>query len=149
MFFFSGLLFWARVIDPGPLRPRLIWPVRVAYAVGAMIVGWVLAIVLVVVPHPLYAHYANLIHRPGGITADTDQQIAAGIMWVPGSISYTIAMLIGFYRWLEPESTPPELHSESPRPAVHPESSRPGIHPESSRPGIHPEATPETKVLTV
>ena len=21
MFFFTGLLFWARVIDPGPLRP--------------------------------------------------------------------------------------------------------------------------------
>jgi putative membrane protein len=103
MFFFTGLLFWARVIDPGPLRPQLVWPARVAYAVGAMIVGWVLAIVLVLVPHPLYPHYAQLTHRPGGISALTDQQIAGGIMWVPGSISYTIAMLIGFYRWLEPE----------------------------------------------
>ena len=52
MFFFIGLLFWARVIDPGPLRPRLVWPVRVAYAAGAMVVGWVLAITLVLVPHP-------------------------------------------------------------------------------------------------
>ena len=26
MFFFTGLLFWARLIDPGPLRPRLTWP---------------------------------------------------------------------------------------------------------------------------
>ena len=25
-------------------------------------------------------------------------------MWVPGSVSYTIAMMLGFYRWLEPES---------------------------------------------
>jgi cytochrome c oxidase assembly factor CtaG len=101
MFFFLGLLFWARVIDPGPLRPRLIWPVRVAYVVGAMVVGWVLAITLVVVPHPLYGHYANLIQRPGGISAITDQQIAAGMMWVPGSIAYTITILIGFYRWVE------------------------------------------------
>ena len=112
MFFFTGLLFWARVIDPGPLRPRLVWPARVAYAVGAMIVGWVLAIVLVLAPHPLYAHYAALAQRPGGISADTDQQIAGGIMWVPGSISYTIAMLIGFYRWLEPDG------AASPRPAL-------------------------------
>ena len=65
MFFFTGLLFWARVIDPGPLRPRLVWPARIAYVVGAMIVGWVLAITLVLVPHPLYAHYAALAHRPG------------------------------------------------------------------------------------
>jgi putative membrane protein len=104
MFFFTALLFWARVIDPGPLRPALIWPARVAYAVGAMIVGWMIAIALVLDPHPLYAHYAALVHRPGGISALTDQQLAGGVMWVPGSISYTIAFLIGFYRWLEPDA---------------------------------------------
>jgi putative membrane protein len=104
MFFFTGLLFWARVVDPGPLRPRLIWPQRAAYVVGAMIVGWVIAITLVIVPHPLYAHYAALAVRPGGISALTDQQLAAGIMWVPGSIAYGIAALICFYRWLEPET---------------------------------------------
>ena len=60
MFFFTGLLFWARVIDPGPLRPRLVWPARIAYAIGAMVVGWILAITLVLAPHPLYAHYAEL-----------------------------------------------------------------------------------------
>jgi putative membrane protein len=106
MFFFTGLLFWARVIDPGPLRPQLVWPARVAYAAGAMIVGWILAIVLVLEPHPLYAHYANLVHRPEGISAITDQQLAGGVMWVPGSISYTIAILMGFYRWLEPDRSP-------------------------------------------
>ena len=103
MFFFTGLLFWARVVDPGPLRPRLVWVVRVGYVVGAMIVGWVLAIALVVIPHPLYAHYAALVHRPGGISALTDQQIAGGVMWVPGSIAYTMTIIIGFYRWLEPD----------------------------------------------
>jgi putative membrane protein len=104
MFFFTGLLFWARVIDPGPLRPRLSWPGRIAYVVGAMVVGWVLAIALVLSPDPLYPHYAALAHRPGGISALTDQQIAGGMMWVPGSLAYGIAMVFGFYRWLEPES---------------------------------------------
>ncbi len=104
MFFFTGLLFWARVIDPGPLRPRLVWPVRVAYTAAAMVVGWTLALTLgVVVPHPVYGYYAALAARPGGITALTDQQLAAGIMWVPGSLAYTITFIIGFYRWLEPD----------------------------------------------
>lgn len=103
MFFFIGLLFWARVIDPGPLRPRMVWPARIAYTAGAMVVGWLLAITLVMVPHVLYPHYAALQTRPGGISALTDQQIAAGVMWVPGSIAYAITFIMGFYRWLEPE----------------------------------------------
>jgi len=103
MFFFIGLLFWARVIDPGPLRPRLVWPVRIAYAASTMVVGWMLAITLVMVQHPIYGYYAALQTRPGGITALTDQQLAAGMMWVPGSIAYTITFIIGFYRWLEPD----------------------------------------------
>jgi cytochrome c oxidase assembly factor CtaG len=112
LFFFTGLLFWARVIDPGPLRPKLVWPARLAYVAGAMVVGWVLAITLVLVPHPLYEHYATLAGRPGGISALTDQQLAGGVMWVLGSISYTVTMLIGFYRWLEPEA------DARPRPAL-------------------------------
>jgi putative membrane protein len=104
MFFFTGLLFWARVIDPGPLRPRLPWLGRIAYVVSAMIIGWVIAITLVLVPEPIYSHYALLTHRPGGISALTDQQLAAGMMWVPGSLAYGLAMILGFYRWLEPES---------------------------------------------
>jgi cytochrome c oxidase assembly factor CtaG len=103
MFFFFGLLFWARVIDPGPLRPKLIWPVRIAYTASAMVVGWVLAITLVLVPHAIYTYYAALPTRPGAISALTDQQIAAGVMWVPGSLAFTITFMIGFYRWLEPD----------------------------------------------
>jgi putative membrane protein len=111
MFFFTGLLFWARVIDPGPLRPRLEWPLRIAYLAGAMTVGFGLALYLTLAPHPLIEHYAALAQRPGGISALSDQQIAGGIMWVPGSISYSVAAIIGFYRWIEPES-------RTPRPAM-------------------------------
>lgn len=104
MFFFCGLLFWAHVVDPGPLRPRLDRVAELAYVTGAMVVGWVLAIVLALAPAPLYAHYADLASRPGGISALTDQQLAAGVMRVPGSIAFTIAVLIGVYRWLEPDA---------------------------------------------
>jgi cytochrome c oxidase assembly factor CtaG len=103
MFFFTGLLFWAHVIEPGPLRSRLTWPARIGYVVGAMVVGWMLAVTLVIVPHPIYAPYAALGQRPGGISALTDQQLAAGVMWVPGSLPYALTLFIGVYRWLDPQ----------------------------------------------
>ena len=128
MFFFTGLLFWAHVVNPGPLRPRLGWAVRVGYVIGAMLVGWVLAIVLVLVPHPLYGHYAALAHRPGGISALTDQQLAAGMMWVPGSISYTVAAFLAFWRWLEPgrpQSEPVRPRPDLPEPPLSPDRPQP------------------------
>jgi cytochrome c oxidase assembly factor CtaG len=56
--------------------------------------------------HPVYGHYAALVARPGGLSALGDQQLAAGMMWVPGSISYSIAIFVAFYRWLAPERRP-------------------------------------------
>ena len=50
----------------GPLRPRLVWPVRCVYAASAMVVGWVLAIVLALEPHAIYGYYSSLPSRPGG-----------------------------------------------------------------------------------
>jgi cytochrome c oxidase assembly factor CtaG len=35
----------------------------------------------------------------------TDQQLAAGIMWVPGSLTYFVAAVYMFYRWLEPSAS--------------------------------------------
>jgi cytochrome c oxidase assembly factor CtaG len=52
---------------------------------------------------PLYAPYAAEASRPGGISAFADQQLAAGVMWVPGSIPLAAALLVIAYRWLEPK----------------------------------------------
>jgi cytochrome c oxidase assembly factor CtaG len=104
LFFFTGLLFWAHVVDPGPLRQRLSWYWRAIYVTGAMITGWVLAIVLVLAKEPLYQHYLDLSTRPGGISALTDQQIAGGMMWVPGSAVYSLTLLAIFSRWASPDS---------------------------------------------
>ena len=105
LFFFTGLLFWAHVVDPGPMRARtMTWFFRAVYVAGAMIASWILAILLVLVQHPLYPHYAELVTRPGGLTALEDQQVAGGMMWVPGSVSYSIALLAIFWRWASPQS---------------------------------------------
>jgi len=107
MFFGTGLLFWTRVIDSPPWRSPLVDAARAAYVALAMLVGWVLAIVLALATSPLYAPYAAEASRPGGISALADQQLAAGVMWVPGSIPFTIAILFVAYRWLQPKHSQP------------------------------------------
>jgi len=103
LFFSTSLLFWGQVIDSAPFRAPLGWLGRIVYTTTGMLVGWVLAVVLAFAPAVLYRPYASLPSRPGGLTALADQRIAAGVMWVPGSIPYVVAILIFFYRWLGPE----------------------------------------------
>jgi putative membrane protein len=102
MFFATALLLWTRVIYSPPWRSPLSELGRVAYLSSTLVVGWVLAIVLALATSPIYAAYADQATRPGGISALTDQQLAAGVMWVPGSLAYTIAIVVIAYRWLEP-----------------------------------------------
>lgn len=102
LFFATGMLFWGAITDSAPFRARLPWLWRVAYLIGAMLVGWVLAVVLAFAQSPIYPAYAALAHHPGGIGPLVDQRLAAGVMWVPGSLSFTIAIVVFFYRWLTP-----------------------------------------------
>lgn len=99
-FLVFGILLWAQVIDSPPLHSRLRAAQRVSYIIAASVVGWVLSLVLAFAPTPLYSVYAHLAGRPGGISALTDQQLAAGIMLVPGSLTMSIFVFIGLYRWL-------------------------------------------------
>lgn len=102
LFFGTGLLFWVAVLDSPPFRAKLDWLPRIVYVTTSMLVGWVLAVVLAFAPSPLYPAYADLPHRAGGLTPLGDQQLAAGVMWVPGSLAATIAVVVFFYRWLDP-----------------------------------------------
>jgi cytochrome c oxidase assembly factor CtaG len=116
LFFCTALLFWKQVIPSPPLRTRLVAPQRVVYSIGGMVVSWVLAVVLALAPHPLYSFYAHLASRPGGISAMGDQQLAAGIMWVPGSVTFLIVVFVYVHRWLVAPETgatrTPRLASE-------------------------------------
>jgi cytochrome c oxidase assembly factor CtaG len=105
-FFAAGLLFWIQVLDSPPVRARLTYGQRAVYLIGATLVSWVLALVLAFSHKPFYGEYVHLVHRPGGLSALTDQQLAAGVMWVPGSIPFTIAIIWALYRWLEPTPEP-------------------------------------------
>lgn len=100
-FLLLGVIGWAQVIgEEPPLRSRLPYPHRVAFALGTMITGWLLALALAFARTPWYAPYAQLRHRPGGISALADQHLAAGVMWVPASIPWALAIFVLIYHWV-------------------------------------------------
>lgn len=94
-----ALVYWGALLDAPPVRARIDHLRRATWFAAAMVPGWILAIVLAFASAPVYGEYRSL----------TDQQLAAGVMWVPGSITYFVAAFIAFYRWLEPAPRPEEL----------------------------------------
>lgn len=96
-FVVPALVFWGALLDAPPVRTRIDQLHRAGWFAAAMLPGWILAIVLAFATAPLYGAYRSL----------TDQQLAAGVMWVPGSFAYLIAAFVAFYRWLEPAGAGP------------------------------------------
>jgi cytochrome c oxidase assembly factor CtaG len=97
LFLVTGILFWAQLLPSWPLHRRLDFGGRLVYTLGASLASWLLAVVLAFYPTPLYSAYAELSSRPGGISALADQRLAAGVMWVPGSIPFALAILFDVY----------------------------------------------------
>jgi putative membrane protein len=107
-FLFLSLLAWGQVIDSPPFRSRLDAPWRIAFAVGQMAVGWALAVLLAFASTPWYAFYADQRHR--SLPALTDQHLAAGVMWVPASLPWSLLVFVLLYRWIaEPAAEEPPL----------------------------------------
>lgn len=104
LFFSTALLMWVHLVPAATARPQLSDGQRVAYGTAALLVSWVLAVVLGFATAPIYSVYAALGSRPGGLSALADQQIAAGIMWVPASVPFLIAIFVAAYRWLDPSA---------------------------------------------
>jgi putative membrane protein len=102
----AAILFWEQVIDSAPLRPALDAIQRTLYVSAAAVSGWLLAALLAYWPTPLYHAYVVSAHRPGGVSALADQQLAAGVMWGPGSLAYSLAVFWLIYIWLADDSRP-------------------------------------------
>jgi putative membrane protein len=102
LFFGTALLFWVHLVPGASSRPQLRDGARAVYGTAALLVSWILAIILALAPEPVYGAYAALAQRPGGLSALGDQQLAAGVMWVPGSVPYCIVLVVAALRWLDP-----------------------------------------------
>jgi len=100
-----ALVFWGALLDAPPVRARIDHLHRSIWLAAAMVPSWILAIVLAFAAAPVYSVYPSL----------TDQQVAAGVMWVPGSLAYFVAAFAAVYRWLEPGAAAAPTRAE-PRP---------------------------------
>ncbi len=101
-FLVTGLLFWDQVISPLAAVGRLSLMGRSVVVLAGMFVSWGLAIVIGYATQPLYAYPVP----SGGFSLLADQEIAAGVMWVPGSTPFLIALLYLGIRWFEVDDRP-------------------------------------------
>ncbi|MDA7765739.1 cytochrome c oxidase assembly protein [bacterium] len=95
----AGLVFWLPVVAPFPYRSP--WP-RIAlipYLVSADLVNTVVSAALAFAEAPVYSWYGKLA-AARGIDAVLDQQLAAGLMWVPGNLVYLIPAMVITVRWM-------------------------------------------------
>jgi putative membrane protein len=102
-FLVLGMLFWAQVTESPPFRPRLGYFERVVFLTAGAMAAWLLAVVLGLATSPLYPSYVSVHPRPEGLSALTDQHLAGGVMWGPGSIPFAIGVFWCLYVWLDDE----------------------------------------------
>ncbi|HSU58497.1 MAG TPA: cytochrome c oxidase assembly protein [Bryobacteraceae bacterium] len=91
-FFWTGILFWWPIIQPGPGKPK--WPswIAVPYLLFADILNTALSAFFVFSGHLLYPTYEAV--RASSLSAQDDQALAGLIMWVPGSLIYLVPAFV-------------------------------------------------------
>ncbi|MGH9582316.1 MAG: cytochrome c oxidase assembly protein [Bryobacteraceae bacterium] len=91
-FFWSNIIFWWHVIQPGPGKSK--WPrwTAIPYLLAADIVNTAVSASLVFAGRLIYPSYA--IAHSGSMTPIQDQALGGTIMWVPGSIIYLIPVAV-------------------------------------------------------
>ena len=99
LFLALGLLFWDQVIGPLGATARVQLGGRAALVLAGMVVSWGLAVFIGYASHPLFAYPGN----GGGLGSLADQEIAAGVMWVPGSVPFVVALICCGVAWFERE----------------------------------------------
>ncbi|MDQ2841490.1 MAG: cytochrome c oxidase assembly protein, partial [Acidobacteriota bacterium] len=99
-FFWTGVLFWWPVIEPGHAKSK--WPLwtKIPYLLFGDIVNTVVSAMFVFSGRLLYPSYEAV--RASSFSAQDDQTVAGLIMWVPGSIVYLIPAFVIAMRLLSP-----------------------------------------------
>lgn len=98
-FLVLGLLFWDQVITVFGTTRQLSFLGRASVVLTGLGVSWILAIAIGYAAQPLYAYPVPT----GGLSLLADQEIAAGVMWVPGSVPFIIALICLGMRWFDIE----------------------------------------------
>ena len=102
LYLVAGLLFWWPAVGLDPSPWRMSHPVRALYVFLQMPQNTLLAVVILNATTPLYLHYASLL-RTWGPSPLSDQQSAAGIMWLSGDLLFIAAMALIMVGWMRHE----------------------------------------------
>src|SRR5262245_61875091 len=101
-FLLTALLFWHPVVAPWPARR--VWPewAMIVYLLLAEAQATLLSAILAFSDRVIYPAY-EVVARPPGLSPLEDQALAGVIMWVPGSLAFTIALLALVFQALAPQ----------------------------------------------
>lgn len=99
MFVLGGTLVWMQLIDPAGRR-RLTPTLRLGYALALFVGGMALANTLILTYTPLYPAYAAQAHRPFGLSALGDQDLAGLVMLAEQLATLGTFAAIMLRRWL-------------------------------------------------
>jgi putative membrane protein len=91
-----GLLFWTAALPRTGRTPSLGLIGRAVVVLAGLVGSWMLAVFIGYSPTVLYAYPGS-----GGLTALADQQLAAGVMWVPASLPFVIVLVALGAQWFE------------------------------------------------
>jgi cytochrome c oxidase assembly factor CtaG len=91
-----GLLFWTAALPRSGDEPTLGLIGRSVVVLTGLVGSWLLAVYIGYAPGVLYAYSGS-----GGLSALADQQLAAGVMWVPASVPFVVAAVWIMARWFE------------------------------------------------
>jgi putative membrane protein len=91
-----GLLFWTAALPLRSTEPLLGMIGQSVVVLSGLVGSWLLAVYIGYAPGVLYAYSGS-----GTLTAAADQQLAAGVMWVPASIPFVLGIVWIMARWFE------------------------------------------------
>ncbi len=92
-FFSTSILFWWPILQPWPSRPRITRWALIPYLLLADLVNTGVSAFLCFSGRLLYPSYGEIVPRPFGLSALSDQIAAGAFMWVAGSIVFLIPAL--------------------------------------------------------
>jgi cytochrome c oxidase assembly factor CtaG len=72
---------------------------RAVVVLGGTIGSWMLAVYIGYAPSVLYSYSGQ-----GSLTASADQQIAAGVMWIPASVPFLVVLVALGASWFEDDA---------------------------------------------
>lgn len=94
-----GLVFWTAALPRRGGGPALGMIGRAVVVLGGTIGSWMLAVYIGYAPSVLYSYSGQ-----GSLTASADQQIAAGVMWIPASVPFLVVLVALGASWFEDDA---------------------------------------------